>query len=179
MGSPRRLFLYRFQLVAPLCMTTREALQELARQVRRDTILVLDSAEPSWLTYAPLGTSNHLLWHAGHALWLQDLLSEQLLGAGGTLPSDWPDKFGMNCQPPNQTNQWPSRDEIRELLQAQLTRVLDLLSTASNDTLAEIADSTRGTATISDRIIHGFHDEAKHCGEMVLILKLCRTAKRS
>ncbi len=159
-------------------MTTRETLQELARQVRRDTILVLDSAEPSWLTYAPAGTSNHLLWHAGHAIWLQDLLCEQLLGAGGTLPSDWSDKFGMNCRPPSQTKKWPSRDEIRELLQAQLTRVLDLLSTASNDTLAAMADSSRGAAKISDRIIHGWHDEAKHCGEMYLILKLCRAQKR-
>ena len=155
-------------------MVTSGILQELARQVRRDTIRVLESAEPAWLTYAPAGTSNHILWHAGHAIWLQDILCERLLGAGGNLPSGWSERFGMNCTPPSQTREWPSREELRGLLQAQLRRVLDLLAAASDERLAEIADSSRGSATISDRIIHGLHDEAKHCGEMYLLLKLCR-----
>ncbi len=155
-------------------MTVSGTLQELARQVRRDTILVLDSAEPAWLTFAPAGTSNHIVWHAGHALWLQDVLCERILGAGGNLPSGWYETFGMNCTPPSETREWPSREELRDLLQAQLGRVLDLLAAASDDRLAEIADPSRGPATISDRIIHGFHDEAKHCGEMYLLLKLCR-----
>lgn len=155
-------------------MTTSEILQELARQVRRDTICVLDGAELAWLTYAPRGTSNHILWHAGHAIWLQDVLCEELLGAGGHLPSGWSEKFGMNCKPPSQTREWPSREELRTLLQAQLSRMLDLLAATSDNCLTEIADSSRGSATISDRIIHGLHDEAMHCGEMYLILKLCR-----
>ncbi len=45
---------------------------------------------------------------------------------------------------------------------------------AGDERLAKTADPGRGTATISDRIIHGLHDEAKHSGEMYLILKLCR-----
>lgn len=155
-------------------MNTSGMLQELARQVRRDTIRVLDSAEPAWLTYAPAGTSNHVLWHAGHAIWLQDVLCERLLGAGGDLPPGWPEKFGMDCKPPSETDEWPCREELRGLLQAQLGRILDLLADASDNRLAEIADSSRGSATMSDRIIHGLHDEAKHCGEMHLILKLCR-----
>ena len=155
-------------------MTTGRILQELARQVRRDTIRVLDWAEPAWLTYAPEGTSNHILWHAGHAIWLQDLLCERLLRAGGNLPSDWSEKFGMDCKPPSQTREWPCREELRGLLQAQLQRIFDLLADASDNRLAEIADSSRGSATTSDRILHGLHDEAKHCGEMYLILKLCR-----
>ncbi|HUG66610.1 MAG TPA: DinB family protein [Pirellulaceae bacterium] len=155
-------------------MTNSEILQELARQVRGDTIRILDTAEPEWLTYSPPGTANHILWHAGHALWLQDLLCERLLGAGGGLPSGWSEKFGMNCQSPSRTEDWPHREELRILLQAQLGRVLDQLAAASDNRLAEIADASRGPATISDRIIHGLHDEAKHCGEMYLILKLCR-----
>lgn len=155
-------------------MTTGGTLQELARQVRGDTIRILDSAEASWLTQAPQGTSNHILWHAGHAVWLQDLLCERLLSAGGSLPSGWSEKFGMSCRPPSQTKDWPSREELRDLLQTQLERILKLLAGASDDRLAEIADSNRGPATISDRIIHGLHDEAKHCGEMYLLQKLCR-----
>ena len=158
-------------------MTTRETLQELARQVRRDTLAILDAAEPDWLLFAPVGTSNHIIWHAGHAVWLGDLLCEQLIGGGGYLPADWSVRFGMKCRPPSQTRDWPSRDQMRMLLEAQITRILKLLSEASDDQLTEIADPTRGPATITDRIIHGFHDEAKHCGEMHLLLKLARAVE--
>ncbi len=79
-----------------------------------------------------------------------------------------PTTYGDTCQT------WASRDELRELLQGQLRRVLELLAAAGDERLAETADPHRGTATISDRIIHGWHDEAKHSGEMYLILKLCR-----
>ncbi len=155
-------------------MSVSATLQELAGQVRRDTLQILDVAQATWLTYAPPGTSNHILWHAGHALWLQDVLCVRLLAGCGELPAGWAEKFGMECRPLSETIDWPSRDELRELLQGQLRRVLKLLSAAGDERLAETADPHRGTATISDRIIHGWHDEAKHSGEMYLILKLCR-----
>ncbi len=155
-------------------MSVSATLQELSGQVRRDTLQILDMAQPAWLTYAPSGTSNHILWHAGHALWLQDVLCVRLLAVCGELPAGWAETFGMNCRPLSQTIDWPNRDEIRELLQGQLRRVLELLAAAGDERLAETADPSRGTATISDRIIHGWHDEAKHSGEMYLILKLCR-----
>ncbi len=56
-------------------MSVSATLQELAAQVRRDTLQILDVTQPTWLTYAPPGTSNHILWHAGHALWLQNVLT--------------------------------------------------------------------------------------------------------
>ena len=155
-------------------MSVSATLQEMARQVRRDTLKILDAAEPNWLTYAPPGTSNHILWHAGHALWLQDVLCVQLLTGHDELPVGWSEKFGMDCRTVSQTKDWPSRDELRELLQGQLRRVLQLMANTTNERLTQTADSSRGTATIADRIIHGLHDEAKHSGEMYLIFKLCR-----
>jgi hypothetical protein len=155
-------------------MSTSETLQELARQVRRDTLQILNAAEPAWLTYAPPGTANHILWHAGHALWLQDLLCIQLLTGKGELPPDWARMFGMNCDPVSQTTHWPGRHELSELLQRQLQRILELLAAASDEQLATVANPVRGPAMIAQRIIHGLHDEAKHSGEMYLLLKLCR-----
>ena len=152
---------------------TGATLAELARQVRRGTLQILDAAQPSWLTFAPPGTSNHILWHAGHALWLQDVLCIRLLTGRDELPTGWSDRFGMNCRPPGETSDWPGRQEVRELLQAQLARVQQLLAATSDERLAEPADPARGTETIAQRIIHGFHDEAKHSGEMYLLLKLC------
>ena len=80
----------------------------------------------------------------------------------------------MNCRAVSQTVDWPSRAEVGQLLDEQLSRLLALLAAASDERLAEIVDPALGPATISDRIIHGLHDEAKHSGEMYLILKLCR-----
>jgi hypothetical protein len=155
-------------------MTTSAALQELARQVRRDTIQILSAAQPEWLTFAPPGTSNHLLWHAGHALWLQDVLCIELLTGKRELPRSWDETFGMNCRPVEQTTNWPAREQLIQQLQSQLNRILELLAQTSEERLESTADARRGPARISDRIIHGFHDEAKHSGEMYLLFKLCR-----
>ena len=38
--------------------------------------------------------------------------------------------------------------------------------------IAEITNP--GSDTLAGRIIHGLHDEARHQGEMYLLLKLCR-----
>lgn len=60
-------------------MAHGDVLKELARQVRGDTLQVFDATQDDWLTWAPPGTSNHILWHAGHAVWLQDLMCVELL----------------------------------------------------------------------------------------------------
>ena len=41
-------------------MSHGEVLIELARQVRGDTLQVLDAAQADWLTWSPKGTSNHI-----------------------------------------------------------------------------------------------------------------------
>jgi hypothetical protein len=157
-------------------MSMNATIQELARQVRRDTLQILTNAPADWLTYAPAGTSNHILWHAGHAVWLQDLLCVQLLAGSSELSAQWSDWFGMNCRPPSETTAWPAREELIERLQNQLQRVLELLSQTADEQLLKIANPSRGPALIRDRIIHGWHDEAKHCGEMYLLFKLCRSS---
>jgi hypothetical protein len=55
-----------------------------------------------------------------------------------------------------------------------LQRILELLAATTDQQLRGLADPTRGTATVAARIIHGLHDEAKHCGEMYLLWKMCR-----
>ena len=41
-------------------MSHGEVLIELARQVRGDTLQVLDAAHADWLTWSPKETSNHM-----------------------------------------------------------------------------------------------------------------------
>jgi DinB superfamily len=154
-------------------MTTAFVIQELARQVRGSTIQFLDAAENEWLTWAPEGTSNHLLWHAGHSLWLQGVICLEPLIGDSELPAKWAEVFGMNCRPVPRTTHWPSRNELRTLLANQLARVLAVVEEAGEARLAEVVNA-RGD-TLAGRIIHGIHDEARHQGEMYLLLKLCRS----
>jgi hypothetical protein len=138
-------------------------LSELARQVRGHTIRLLEAAPAEWLLWAPAGTSNHVLWHAGHALWLGDVLGVALLTGRSELPPGWPETFGSDCRPVRETAQWPGRDEVRDRLHRQLDRLLQLFA-------SEAGRLERGP--LVERVIHGLHDEARHQGEMYLLLKL-------
>ena len=150
-----------------------ETLKELARQVRGGTLQVLDAAQADWLTWVPPGTSNHILWHAGHGLWLQDLMCVDFLSGRSELPKGWAETFGANSQPAT-IHEWPSRDEVRSLLQAQLGRMLDLLDETPVALLSETPTRFRDNRTTLGWIVHGLHDEAKHNGEMYLLWKLHR-----
>jgi hypothetical protein len=143
-------------------------LAELARQVREHTISLLRSTPPKWLLWAPAGTSNHILWHAGHALWLQDALGIQQITGGSELPAGWAESFGSDCRPVGETRDWPDRDEVAALLLDQLIRLFAVFETHS-DRLA--------IPEVTARVIHGLHDEARHQGEMYLLLKLRRIQK--
>ncbi|MGB6044630.1 MAG: DinB family protein [Pirellulales bacterium] len=141
-------------------------LKELARQVRESTLQRLDEARPAWLTWAPDGTSNHILWHAGHAVWLQDVLCLEPLTGKNNLPAGWAEMFGSRCRPVAETIEWPSVHEVRTRLTEQLEDIyaaLDAAGLTDND-----------VPELGGRIIHGLHDEARHQGEMYLLLKLCQ-----
>ena len=153
-------------------MVQSEVLKELARQVRGDTLQGLDATPADRLTWAPPGTSNHILWHAGHGLWLQDLMCVKLLSGQSELPEGWAKTFGGNSQP-GTIREWPSRDEVRSRLQSQLGRMLELLDGTTDDVLSDTPTSFRHKRSNVGWIIHGLHDEAKHNGEMYLLWKLC------
>jgi len=151
------------------------ALAELAGQVRRGTLDLLGAAEPGWLTWSPPGTSNHILWHAGHALWVQDVLTIQPLTGQSELPRDWARRFGQHCQPVATTTDWPPAAEVASLLAAQLARLRQLLAEHA-ETIAAGAhevSSNSGWPLLAG-MVHAWHDEARHQGEMYLLYKLCR-----
>jgi DinB family protein len=153
-------------------MNAANAIAELARQVRGATIQSLAACPPEWVTWAPPGTSNHVLWHAGHALWLGDVLCLEPLTGHSKLPAGWAETFGMNCRPVKTTTQWPSASAVETLLSDQLRRILAALEAADDAELGRVANP-RGD-TLAGRIIHGLHDEARQQGEMYLLTKLCR-----
>jgi hypothetical protein len=158
-------------------MSDQAQLQEFARQVRRDTLRILQAAEPTWLTWAPAGTSNHILWHAGHALWLQDALCIAPIAGRSELPDGWEQSFGMKCKPVHSIRNWPSREMIQQLLEAQLQRQLSLIGNLSVEQLNRVHPRLAPPMTLSGWILHALHDEAKHSGEMYLLWKICKASR--
>ena len=88
------------------------AVAELAKQVRGSTLKRLETTDPASLLWAPAGTSNHILWHAGHAVWLQDLLTIVPVTGRSELPDGWAARFGQNSLPGNVAD-WPRGAEVR------------------------------------------------------------------
>ncbi len=146
----------------------------LAEQVRGFTLELLNATPADWLTFAPAGTSNHILWHAGHALWLQDLFCIEPLTGRSELPQGWAASFGGRCRPLSETRDWPDAVLLRRLLAAQLDRMLVLLPQVTGEQLADPRRRSTTGWTLHDGLLHGLHDEARHQGEMYLLFKLCR-----
>jgi hypothetical protein len=151
-------------------------LSELAAQVRSISLRQLEFSDHSMLTWTPHGTSNHILWHAGHALWVADILTIEPLTGRSELPNGWASTFGQDSRPA-ETTKWPDGAEVFNLLEAQLGRVLRLFTTQAVTIVARANETIpqNGWPLLSG-IIHGWHDEARHQGEMHLLAKLykCR-----
>jgi hypothetical protein len=154
-------------------MHPAEFIMEMVRQIRPLTVKWLMKPEDRHLMWAPEGLCNHVLWHAGHILWVNDALCIQVLTGKSQLPAGWAETFGMNCRPVTQTSRWPAREEMKQLLEAQAEQMLRLLGSTDEQTLTRVLDAGSG-ATVAGRIIHGLHDEAKHQGEIHLLIKQWR-----
>jgi hypothetical protein len=151
-------------------------LQDLATDVRNRTIQLLQAASPSESTWTPPGTSNHILWHAGHALWAEDVLCIQLVTGSSELPRGWDEMFRMGSRPALWKQPWPAKEELLSQLRAQLPRLIHLIGSLSETQMnARPPFPHRGdTRALGESILHGLHDEANHQGEMYLLLKMQR-----
>lgn len=152
-------------------------LQDFAVAIRRHTLMLLDLFTDRETLWHPRGTSNHALWHAGHVLWVQDVLCLQIINGTGELPSGWGPMFEMGSRPGRQRGGWPGKSEIREQLEKQIPRIVETLDSVSpSDLDARPRFAHAGDPrTLWECVSHGFHDEANHQGEMYLLLKLKRS----
>src|SRR5262245_41290926 len=111
------------------------ALQSLAVEVRSKTLQLLSWATTPELTWSPPGTSNHILWHAGHALWVMDALCVQIITGRSELPGGWAEMFQMGSRPAAQKQPWPGRDDLHRQLKAQLARLFELIRPLTHEAL--------------------------------------------
>jgi hypothetical protein len=146
----------------------RTAIQEMIRQIRGFTIELAAVENRDMLLWSPPGTSNHMIWHAGHSVWVQDVLCVKPLTGSCELPKEWERKFGQHCEPVASRTTWPEQTEIHELLQEQQQRLLELVGDLPEEKLVVNSDDPND---LVGGIIHGLHDEARHHGEMYLLFK--------
>jgi hypothetical protein len=66
---------------------------------------------------------------------------------------------------------WPSLDEVATRLATQYRRLRQTIGEATEDRLSSPAAVDPGR-TVRFSVVHGLHDEACHCGEILLLRKL-------
>lgn len=151
--------------------------QLIFTDVRGKTLRLFGDAPAEMLTWAPAGTANHVLWHAGHAAWVIDVLLVKALTGNGELPEDWTARFGARGTSPRDTRDWPAREALIESLKKQHDRVMQLLASATPQLLSR-TPRENNPATVEQWLLHGIHDEAAHQGEMHLLTKLWKAGLR-
>lgn len=145
-------------------------------EIRGRTLRLIDVPQADAL-WTPAGTDNPILWHAGHIFVVVETLCADALdpaqkdaeGKGAlAIPPGWFDAFGWNSTPENDSREsWPPIAEIAAHLREQHTRLRAALSQLSESQLSQPTESPARR-----RILHAFHDEALHGGEIKLLRKL-------
>lgn len=152
-----------------------ESLILLAKEIRGKTLRLLDGVTDEQSRWTPPGLQNHILWHAGHALVVVEYLWNFAPGPQGTKPTaypqDWFDRFSWKSMPTPDTK-YPTLSEVVAQLRAQLERVLAHVHTLDEATLSKNIGTPEKPKTMRYSILHGFHDEAGHQGEIHLLKKL-------
>ena len=148
----------------------------LLDEVRGKTLRLLEVVEAPLDRWAPAGLQNTILWHAGHAYVLTEWLTMRALGLEPQIPEGWFAMFSWKSWPSAvPADRWPPLQEVIRHLETQRERLKRVIRDLTNEQLGNPSASDP-RQTVRRSILHGLHDEACHCGEIRLLLKLQRTA---
>ena len=146
-------------------------LTELTKEVRWKTLKLLENVDDAQATFAPPGTTNTVLWNAGHSLVVVEHLSFAVTQLGAAqFPADWGDMFTR--KDPAAIKAWPKLSEVVAKLIDQRTRLLAVIDSLTVDQLDRIVGDPPRNRTLRGMIVHGLHDESGHQGEIHMIKKL-------
>jgi hypothetical protein len=152
-------------------------LMELMKEVRWKTLKLLEDVDPEMARFTPPGLNNTILWHAGHAL----VVTEQLnfvvnTGAKPKYPEAWFEKFNWKSTPAT-VAEWPALADVVDQLKQQRERLTTFIEQLTPEDLNKVVGPPPRSRTFGGNIVHGFHDEANHQGEIHLLKKLWKLRK--
>jgi hypothetical protein len=144
----------------------------LLDDVRGKTLRELQGLDDTHARWAPPGLQNSCLWHAGHAYVVTEFLTMRALGKEPRMPDGWMKMFSWESNPGHVAPEtWPALEVVVGELQAQHERLRGLVAALSAEQL-DAPEPANPSRTVAYAIMHGFHDEARHSGEISLLRKL-------
>ncbi len=147
----------------------------LLDEVRGKTLRMLQDVSEAEARWAPPGLQNSILWHAGHSYILAEWLALRTLGEATQVPDGWFEMFSWQSRPANvSADGWPPLSAVIARLVAQRDRLRHAVGRATEERLASTL-TDNPARSVRSAIVHGFHDEACHCGEIQLLRKLQRS----
>jgi hypothetical protein len=153
-----------------------QSLLLLLDEVRGKTLRVLHAVDPRHARWSPPGLHNTILWHAGHAYVLAEWLTMRALGRKPQIPEGWFGMFSWKSHPADvPADRWPPLSEVIRHLEAQRERLGRVIGALTDEQLGR-PSAADPRHTVRRSILHGLHDEAGHCGEMYLLLKMRRAS---
>jgi hypothetical protein len=148
-----------------------ESLVMLAKDVRNKTLALVDGVTELQARATAPGLTNSFLWHAGHVLTVvEHLVVVPITAKEPAYPMGWTQMFGSKSKPEH-VQAWPKLQEVQSQLVDQYRRVMELLKQLNEQHLATVTNEQKAW-TLRYNIIHAFHDEANHQGEMWLLKKM-------
>ena len=154
-----------------------ETLLLLAKEVRNKTLRLLEGVTQEQSLWTPPGLNNHILWHAGHSfIVVQALAVGPLSGQPPVYPEGWFESFSWKSLPAA-VKSWPPLESVVAALRQQLDTVLKGIEPLSADQLGKNIGDAAKPRTLRYSILHGFHDEAGHQGELYTLKKLIAKGK--
>jgi DinB superfamily len=144
----------------------------LLDEVRGKTLRMLDGVSAEHAAWAPPGLQNSIRWHAGHSYVVVEWLTTKTQGREPQIPAGWFDVFSWESKPAEvPPDRWPSLADVVSQLGSQHKRLRETLAKMTDYELNRPAQG-KPEVTVRERIVHGLHDEACHCGEIMLLRKM-------
>ena len=154
-----------------------QTLLMLFDEVRGKTLRLLEGVTESQARWPPPGLANHILWHAGHIYVVVEALTLVALGKTLELAAGWHEMFRWQSRPADVPGErWPTLAEVVEALRSQHQRLRAIVAALDAEQLAAPPSGSE-QGSVRHRIVHAFHDEANHGGEIWLLRKMQNAGK--